>query len=200
MLYLEGNLLYSVVNNQAGDRFVELARECGAGGGTVIPAKGTASNSILRMLGLGDKSREVVLIMLDENIAGKIIEKACNDEKIQGISALVGRPEDCMENSWKMITVIVNSGYADDIMETARKAGARGGTITNARGTAPENQEKFLGITIVPEKEMLTILVPSEKADAIIEAINAMPCLQQQGIGIICVQDVKKFVNLGTAK
>ena len=202
MQILKNKLLFSIIGHGQADHFVELARQCGAMGATVFPAKGTASSSILRMLGLGDISREVVMNILPEKIADELMEKAKNDSKIEGVSALISDSgEKTMSKSWKMITIIVNSGYADDIMETARKAGATGGTITHARGTAPEGeQERFMGITIVPEKEMIMILAESDKADDIVKAVNEMPCLQEPGIGIICTQDVKKFVNLGPAK
>lgn len=39
--------------------------------------------------------------------------------------------EEGMENS--MILVTVNQGFTEEVMETARKAGARGGTIIHAR-------------------------------------------------------------------
>ena len=74
-----------------------------------------------------------------------------------------------MNDSYEMINVIVNKGYAEDAMAAARKAGAGGGTIINARGTAKECDAKFLGIEIVPEKEMLLILVPKDKKDEIIK-------------------------------
>lgn len=201
MLYLKNSLLISIVSDKTSDRFVELAREAGATGATVFPAIGTASSSILQKLGLGDKRKEVVLMLLNEETALQVIQKAQHDNKIQGVSALIDpSEEENMEKSWKMITVIVNAGYSDDIMDGARKAGATGGTITHARGTAPDGvQERFLGLTIVPEKEMVMILAESEKVDNIVKAINDMPCLKEPGIGIIYVQDVKKFVNLGSS-
>ena len=53
----------------------------------------------------------------------------------------------------ELIVVIVNQGYDEIVMSAAREAGARGGTIFNARGTA-ESQDlvKFIDITIHPNK------------------------------------------------
>ena len=36
----------------------------------------------------------------------------------------------------EVIFAIVNSGYAEDVMDIAREQGVRGGTILNARGVA----------------------------------------------------------------
>lgn len=199
MTVLDNELLFSVVNNGQSDKFVEIARECGVSGATVLPAKGTATNSILRRLGLGDVSKEIVLIVLDEKTAQKVLKQAKG--LVEGISALIGTGDDNMQDSWKLITVIVNSGYADDIMEIARQAGATGGTVSKARGTAvPGHEEHFLGLNIVPEKEMIMILSENEKTETIIKAIKSMECLQTPGVGIVFSQDVKQFVNLGAKK
>lgn len=99
--------------------------------------------------------------------------------------------------SHELISVIVNAGYAEDIMHAARKAGATGGTIINARGTGKEEDVKFFGITIVPEKDFLLILAAKGQAPAILEAIRATPCLSEPGMGIAFCIDVERFVPLG---
>lgn len=99
--------------------------------------------------------------------------------------------------SHELISVIVNAGYAEDIMHAARKAGATGGTIINARGTGKEEDVKFFGITIVPEKDFLLILAAKDQAPAILEAIRATPCLSEPGMGIAFCMNVERFVPLG---
>ena len=101
------------------------------------------------------------------------------------------------ENNYQMINVIVNKGYAEDAMAAARKAGAGGGTIIGARGTAKEGDAAFFGMKIVPEKEMLMILVPSEKKSAIVEAITALPCFSEAGSGIVFCNEAQDFTVLG---
>ena len=201
MLLLQNNLMIAVVNNGQAERFMSIAKKAGAGGGTVIPAKGTASSKFLRMLGLGDKSKEVVLIVIDQEKGKKIVDDVRSDAKIQGVAALLGSTEEkTMSSKWKMITIIVNTGYADDIMDAARKAGAQGGTITHARGTGTEEDAKFFGVQIVPEKEMIFILCKSDDTDKIVEAISSLKCLDEPGIGIIYTQDVIDFKNLDPQK
>lgn len=97
----------------------------------------------------------------------------------------------------ELISVIVNAGYADDIMAAARKAGAPGGTVINARGTGREEDVKFFGITIVPEKELILLLVPKEQSRTILDAVKKTPCLAQPGIGIAFCVDVESFSALG---
>lgn len=70
-----------------------------------------------------------------------------------------------------LIIAIVNNGFADDVMDAARPAGAQGGTVLHARGAGIKEAEKFFGITIQPEKEMVFILAHHEEKKAIMEAI-----------------------------
>lgn len=98
----------------------------------------------------------------------------------------------------QLITLIVNKGYAEDAMAAARTAGARGGTIINGRGTAKEGDEKFFGMEIVPEKDILMILVENGQCDAVIEAVKNLPCLQTPGSGITFCSDAHDFTSLGT--
>lgn len=102
-----------------------------------------------------------------------------------------------MPSGYKLITVIVNSGYADDVMAVAKKAGASGGTILGARGTGTEEDVKFFGITLVPEKEMLLIVSEEGNVDLIVEAIAGVPSLNEPGGGIIYSMNVEEVIILG---
>lgn len=97
----------------------------------------------------------------------------------------------------KLITIIVNRGFAEDAMDAARKAGAGGGTIINARGTAKEGDAKFFGMEIIPEKDMIFVLAENEKADAILEAVRTLPCLSKPGSGIAFASPAENFTLLG---
>ena len=99
-----------------------------------------------------------------------------------------------------MITVIVNKGYADDVMAAARSAGAGGGTVVNARGTARETDARFFGMHIVPEKDMLIMVVPADKKKAVINAIENVKCLKEPGMGIAYSSAVEDFTTLGKKK
>ncbi len=201
MLVLHNNLMIAIVNDGQSKRFMSIAKGVGAGGGTVIPAKGTASSNLLRILGLGNKSKEMIMIVIDRQKADDIVQAVRKDGRIQGVAALLGSTKESdMTTKWKMITIIVNTGYADDIMDAARKAGARGGTITHARGTGTAEDAKFLGVQIVPEKEMILILCAADQTDKIVSAISSLKCLDEPGIGIIYTQDVTDFKNLDPQK
>lgn len=104
------------------------------------------------------------------------------------------------ETTHQMITIIVNKGFADDAMAAARKAGAGGGTIMNARGTAKPGDETFFGMEIVPEKDMIMIVAENSKVQAILDAVRELPCLAQPGSGIAFACPAENFTVLGKKK
>ena len=57
-------------------------------------------------------------------------------------------------------------------MQAARKAGAGGGTIVHAKGTANQYSEKFFGITLSEEKEIVLIVTRNTDRDRIMGAIK----------------------------
>ena len=58
-----------------------------------------------------------------------------------------------------------------DVMAAAKPAGARGGTVARARGLSSEEAEKFLHITIQPEKDVVLILTAAAQKQSIMKAI-----------------------------
>ncbi len=212
-------LLVSIVPHDSGELISDAAKSAGAGGGTIAMGRGTASNGVLQLLGLGDTSKDIVYIILEEEkceVVRTAIISASETKKHFGVLFTIevrnfvkAGNTDSIENSeikggksmgtstYQMINVIVNKGYAEDAMAAARKAGAGGGTIIGARGTAKEGDAAFFGMKIVPEKEMLMILVPSDKKDAILQAITALPCFAEAGSGIIFCNEAQDFTLLG---
>ncbi len=75
-----------------------------------------------------------------------------------------------MDINQELIVAIYQRGYTDDVMNAAREAGARGGTTINAKGTVANN-EKFFGMTLAEEKEIVFIVSDKEGKKDIMKAI-----------------------------
>src|SRR5690554_6758818 len=221
-VYLHGKLLLSIVQEGLGEDMVSTAKKAGARGGTILLGRGTADNSILRMLGIGDTEKEIVLIILDEREVEPVLAELGNFRRNKrlacGIAMLIDIPQilrhrdqvtqsetrdvtehrrETMDSPHTLITCIVNKGTADEVMDAARKAGATGGTILSARGTGKEKDAKFFGVQLVPEKEMLLVLVGSGLTGKVLDAIRSVPCLAEPGSGIAFCLDVERFMTLG---
>lgn len=98
----------------------------------------------------------------------------------------------------ELVVCIVNHGFTDLVMESARKAGATGGTVLTGRGTGNKEMEKLFGVVITPEKEMVLIIVPAAIRDAVLKEINAGAGMETPGQGIAFSLPVSDVVGLSS--
>lgn len=97
---------------------------------------------------------------------------------------------------YDLIVTIVNKGFAEEVVETTKKAGAEGGTIINGRGTGIHENVKLLGIPIEPEKEIVLTLIDSNKTDRVLEAVSKAVELNKPNKGVAFVMEVEKTVGI----
>lgn len=71
----------------------------------------------------------------------------------------------------ELLIVIGNRGYSEQIMDAARDAGATGGTVIHANGTGMKRAEKFFGISLSSERELILIVSATAKKNAIMQSI-----------------------------
>ena len=100
------------------------------------------------------------------------------------------------KNQYSLVLAIVNKGNTDLVMEAARKAGAKGGTIAVARGTGNPDLAKEYGIVIQPEKEMVFIVVPKEMKDSVMKAVYDEAGIATKGMGIVVSLPILDTVGL----
>lgn len=106
-------------------------------------------------------------------------------------------------SDYEVIFAVVNSGFAEEVMDVAREQGARGGTILNARGVAREDAAAFFGITLHSEKEILMIVVEKAIRDRILNAIYQEMGMAKAAQGIafsLPVSDVAGLVKVEEPK
>ena len=105
-------------------------------------------------------------------------------------------------NDHEVIFAIVNSGFAEDVMDIAREQGVRGGTILNARGVVKEEAAAFFGITLHQEKEILMMVVEKSIRDNVLNAIYKQMGMDKKARGIafsLPVSDVAGLAPVQTA-
>lgn len=220
-----GKLLVAVIEKHKCDDVVAEARKAGALGGTVLMGRGTAQSKWLRILGLDDVEKELLYCILPAHLVQPVMDAIRNAPglaRARGImftlnvldifrhhasgAAFSHIQEEPMSESspelsgYELLSVIVNSGGADQVMDAARRAGATGGTVIHARGTARPDDATFFGITIVPEKELVMILSPKADSARIMDSIRADFQNAEPGSGIAFRTPVESFETLGTKK
>jgi len=97
---------------------------------------------------------------------------------------------------YDLIITIVNKGYALDVINASKNAGAEGGTIINGRGSGIHETAKIFGIPIEPEKEIILILLDKNITNKVLESITKEAKLDTPGKGIAFVIDVEQVVGI----
>ena len=198
-------LIVSIVERGQGRNMIELFNGQRLTHHLQCAGKGTATSEIRDLLGLDGVEKEVIVTVG----RGTMVNRVMRDLKAMAhVTALaiqmnvqneVGRvdtmTEEGMENS--MILVTVNQGFTEEVMETARKAGARGGTIIHARWAGSESVEEFYGITVQQEKEVIAIVSSAAKRKEIMEAINRNHGMKTEACGTVCSLAIEDIVRLG---
>ena len=103
-------------------------------------------------------------------------------------------------NDHEVIFAIVNSGYAEDVMDIAREQGVRGGTILNARGVVKEDAAAFFGITLHADKEILMMVVEKSIRDNVLNAIYKQMGMAKKAKGIAFSLPVSDVAGLAPAQ
>jgi nitrogen regulatory protein PII len=101
-----------------------------------------------------------------------------------------------MQNQYDLVFTIVNRGFADQVVDAAKQAGAHGGTIFYARGTGVHEIEKFFSISIQPEKEIILNVVKHEHLNGILTSIVAAAGLETEGRGLAFSMPIDDIVGV----
>ncbi len=180
----------AVVSRGGGEKLSRLFAEYGTKLNVITLGHGTASRKVLTYLGLGETVKDVLYCVMDREAAREALPKLCGAMDLRkpggGIAfslplGAAGRTRaeasKCAEGcgmepfSHDLILAVTNAGYADEAMEAARAAGATGGTIIHARGVGMKQAEKFFGVTVQAEKQVLFTVVPARLRQQVMDAI-----------------------------
>lgn len=203
--------------------YTEFFKSFGANNVLINFGQGSAPLSKLDLLGIVDNGKAVFQIMVRNTVykefcegLDKVLHLGENHSgigffvPIDGIYGESGKRffvgEDPIENKEEEVDMseqskcvaiisIMDKGNADAVMESAREAGATGGTIVKAKGTAGE-LAKFFGISISEEKEMLYIIAKREDRDNIMYAIMDKAGPNTDAHGIVFSLPVDKVVGI----
>ena len=100
------------------------------------------------------------------------------------------------EHHHNLIFITVDRGYADEVMQTAKRAGATGGTILHARLADAEYFSELAPDNIEEEREIICILAPAAISAAIMEDVNKEFGLSSPAHGTLCALPVEKAYKI----
>ncbi|MBQ6697281.1 MAG: P-II family nitrogen regulator [Lachnospiraceae bacterium] len=190
-------LMTTIVDRKVVNKYSDLFEENNLHVMFLSLGYGTATNEILDYLGMDSTEKAVIFTILEESswqdIKKQLQKKLQIDAPGGGIAFIVplssigGRKalnyllehqeyekeeeSTLKETTHDLIIVIAQQGYTEMIMDAAREAGAYGGTVIHAKGTGKEAAEKFLGVSLATEKEIIYIVTKTEQKNPIMQAI-----------------------------
>ena len=192
---MELNMVMAIVNRNKHEAMEEIIHNLQLPLAMTLYAKGTACDEHLSLYGLVATEKALVFTVADGEQTKKLMRAAKMRMYIDipgnGIMMSVpvksvggGRTmayltdnmnmnsdKPSMDFSHELIYVILNEGFSDMVMAAARPAGATGGTVLAGKGTGARASEKFLGISLASEKDLVLIVAESSKKAAIMKAI-----------------------------
>lgn len=190
-------LMTTIVDRKIANKYIDLYKENNLNVMFLTLGLGTASNDILDYLGLDNPEKAVAFSVLEEdnwyNIKKQLEKKLKIDAPGGGIAFIIPlssiggkktlqfllekqdyqkKEESTLKNTTHdLVIVIAEQGYTNLIMDAAREAGAYGGTVIHAKGTGMEAAEKFMGVSLAAEKEIIYIVTKTEQKNSIMQAI-----------------------------
>lgn len=212
-------LLFCIVNQGIASKVLKEAKSIGVSGGTTFLGTGTMRNYLLELFGANEEKKEILLMATDSDMEDTIHEIltdkfqlyrpnhgilfSCPISKIVGTRSLrikydENNNEEKKKVEYEAIFIIVERDLGDKIVDIATKAGARGATIIDARGSGLHEKDDLFSIAVEHEKEIVMMIVPKKQSDKIIDAVNSFIHLKQPGKGILFTLDITKTSGLYT--
>jgi len=97
--------------------------------------------------------------------------------------------------NYQLITCIVERGLAERAADEALRVGAQGVTVVPGRGKGVRERLGIVGHLIDPEKEVIFVVTPAERTDAVFDAMIAVARLERAGKGFAFIQPVQRVAG-----
>lgn len=216
-------MLFSIITRGKARKFMSLLAENGIGFHLQSNAVGTAPSEMMDIFGLGTNDKDIVISLAPERVVASFEQAISRGlggnfeygglmlcvrlSAISRISAeIVNRASKPSERGGRrkvksaqknqLILVSVNQGYTDALMETAKRAGAMGGTVLRARLVDGGVMEQLAPQTVHQEREILTIFAPATVAANIMDDINRIHGALSDANGIVMAVPVDKAYKI----
>lgn len=190
-----------------------------------INAIGTASSEMADILNLGSSEKRLLVSFLTKQTADDILIKMYHKLHLGAVNggiaftvplnAMTKHAQRMMtdidekneekyrkgevimtDTEYAMITVMVEMGYSEEVMNAARGAGARGGTVIHSRGVENSEASAVWGISLQEEKEIVIILAPEDKKTAIMKAIGELCGVNSEAKGIVMSLPIDHVIGI----
>ena len=204
-------LMTTIINRKQIKKYMGLYQEEGLLVTFITLGSGTASGAMLDYLGLEATEKAVIFTVLEESNWKKtqkdLRQRFRIDAPGEGVAFIVPlssiggkkalqfltadqeyqkEEESALKDTvYELIMIIANQGNIELVMDAARSAGAYGGTVLHAKGTGTEQAERFMGVSLAAEKEMIFIVAKKEQKNEIMTAVMEKAGLKTKAKAVV---------------
>ena len=216
-------MLLSIIARGKGAQYIRMLKEKGLYLNYQCVGSGTASSEMMDILGLGNSDKDIMLSFGTYNaidaLSGELGKQVGSNMGYGGIAMVISpsafsritaeiikrNSKDIVkgdgsnmhsEYDYSLILISVNRGYTDAVMQTAKKAGATGGTVIKARLAEAQEIEAYANTVLNDEKEIVTILAPNSIRNQILEDVNTEFGLKSEAQGTVLAVPVDKVFKI----
>lgn len=216
-------MVFSIIARGRAKKYMEKLQLNGMGFHMQTNAIGTAPSEMMDIFGLGTNDKDIVITLAPEEIinsyvfemnkglessyefgglmmcvrlsaisrlGSELIKRASKDNDMGGKKKVKSAQKH------QLILVSVNQGYTDAVMETARNAGAMGGTVMRARLSESSMMEQLSEAQVQQEREIITIFAPAGTAVKIMDEVNRNHGVMSEANGIVMALPVDKAYKI----
>ena len=216
-------MLLSIIQRGKGAKFIKMLMDHSVVMHYQFVGSGTASSEMMDILGLGDSDKDILLSFTTyktmEKISSELSKLVGANMGYNGLAMVIstsafsrisaeiirrnsqnvekGDENDMRsEYSYSLVLISVNRGYVDAVMQTAKKAGATGGTVIKARLAEGQIVEAYANTHLNEEKEIVAILAPDSVRNQILEDVNNEFGLKSEAQGVVLSVPVDKVFKI----
>ncbi|MBQ7871129.1 MAG: hypothetical protein IJ357_03210 [Oscillospiraceae bacterium] len=217
-------LLFSIVERGKGKQLMETLSAWQIALHFQSVGFGTAPSEMMDIFGLGSKDKDIIYSFAPETPVRALMADFSQNVgstsqyggllivmKLNAINRLAAEilthdiaagdergAEEPMKNEHKhnLVLINVNHGYADQVMQVAKKAGATGGTIVRGRLAESDGLRELAQMDIQDEREIIFILAPENASRQIMADVNNAFGMRSEAAGMICALPIEKAFKI----
>ena len=214
-------MILSIIERGKAKAYIEMLDKRSIGFHIQCVGQGTASSEMMDILGLGSSDKDIVLSYAPRRtvaaLAAELTKDLSSGMGYNGLMMLLSTSainhvaaelllmqsqnteiegeESAMKSEYhhSLILITVNQGYTDGVMQTAKKAGATGGTVIRARLAGAE---QIVALQAQEEKEIIAILAADSVRNQIMEEVNKEFGLRSDARGVVCSVPVDRAMKI----
>lgn len=216
--------MLSIITRGKAKAYMSMLDARGIGFHFQTTAFGTAPSEMMDIFGLGTNDKDIVISLAPEDvinsyaydiskniggnfeygglmlcvrlsaigrISAELVSRASVDKNEEG-----GKKRVKSAQKHQLVLVSVNQGYTDAVMETAKRAGAMGGTVLRARLLDSGVMEQLSNAAVHSEREIIAIFAPAGTAAHIMEDVNRIHGVLSDANGVVVALPVDKAYKI----